>query len=126
VRDVQGQGVVRGAEEAGPYTPAWISCPECSPEPDGPDWPDDEGEAGDGDDWPEDAVVGLAPDHEVRLTLSDVIALEVDRSRSWGNALGDLLAAHGGGLLAEVERTGARDGAALLDRWADRAVNPVG
>jgi hypothetical protein len=119
----KGRGVARVAEEAGPFTPAWISCPECSPEPDGPDWPDDEGETG--EDWPEEAVVGLAPDHEARLTLADVIALEVDRSRSWSNALGDLLAAHVGGLLAEVERTGAGDAAALLDRWADRAVNPV-
>jgi hypothetical protein len=118
-----GRGVVRIAEEAGSFTPAWISCPECSSEPDGPDLSDGEGETG--DDWPEEAVVGLAPDHVARLTMSDVIALEVDRYRSWGNALGDLLAAHVGGLLAEVERTGVRAAASLLDRRADRSVNPV-
>jgi hypothetical protein len=52
-------------------------------------------------------VLRRAPEHEARLTP------------------GDLLAAHIGGLLAEVERTGARDAAPLLDRRPVRAVNPV-
>jgi hypothetical protein len=109
----EGRGVVRIAEEATPSRPAWISCPECSPDPVDPDA---ERMVDDGDDWPVNAVVGLNPDHEARLTMADLIALEVDRYRSWRTRLGDLLAAKVAELLAEVERAGARDVSELIDR----------